>query len=218
MNLNYYNIRKCLPEFLETYYKKPLEGNNHGGMQLPHLFATWYMLRELNPTYIIESGTFKGLGTWVMEQACPKANITSIDVRDQREYISPNVYYEEEDITSYDWDLMLMNKGKKVIHFDDHQNAIERVKWAKRVGFKHLIFEDNYPKGVGNCVSLKQHPEFRDFEYVEFPPIYKTELTRWGTPWTIVTPAPVLTDPADFPEFYEEAQSYTWICYVCLNK
>ncbi len=214
MKLDYSDIRKSIPEFLEVYNKKPLEGDNHGGMQLPHLFATWYMLRELDPDILIESGTFKGLGTWIMEQACD-ASIVSIDIRDQREYISDGVLYFDQDITEYHWPYPI--ELKTVIHFDDHQNALERIKWAREQGVKHLIFEDNYPIGEGNCVSLKQHPEVRDFEYVEFPPVYKTEFTRWKTPWTMETPEPILTDPAMFPEFYKEAQSYTWICYVCVT-
>ena len=47
--------------------------------------------------------------------------------------------------------------------FDDHQNALERVKEGKEFGFKQFIFEDNYPVKQGDCYSLKkafQHAGF----------------------------------------------------------
>ena len=215
MNLKYKEIKKHIPEFLEVYKDRPIE-NNIGGMMLPHLYATWFMLRELNPDIIIESGTFKGLGTWIMEQACPDAKITSIDIRDQREYISKKVFYEDSDITEFDWDLMLMS-GKAVIHFDDHQNALERIIWAKERGFKHLIFEDNYPEGKGDCVSLKQHPEVckKLKQYIEFPPIFRLEYTRWGD--KIPMPEPVCSNVTVINKpFFDESKWYTWIAYVNL--
>ena len=53
-----------------------------------------------------------------------------------------------------DWNHL--PKGDTVLFFDDHQNAYERVKTANRFGFKHLIFEDNYPPLKGDCYSLKK--------------------------------------------------------------
>ncbi len=214
MNLKYKEIRKHIPEFLEVYKNRPIE-NNRGGMMLPHLYATWFMLRDLNPDIIIESGTFKGLGTWIMEQACRKAKIISIDIKDQREYISEKVRYLTEDITKYGpWSNGL--PIKTVIHFDDHMNAIERIKWCKKMGFKHLIFEDNYPAGEGDCVSLKQNPEFvakNTKQYYEFPPIFRPDPTRWG--YSIPMPEPVCSNVTVVNKsFFEEAKWYTWICYV----
>lgn len=46
--------------------------------------------------------------------------------------------------------------------FDDHQNAVERIKSAVNRGFKYLIFEDNYPIGQGDCVTLKQRLSYDD--------------------------------------------------------
>ena len=120
------------------------------------------------------------------------------------------------DITECDLQYLgLFNKKKNVvIHFDDHVNALERIDWCRKMGFKHLIFEDNYPVGKGNCVSLKQHPEVtRTFkQYEEFPPILNMEKDRWGQEWESREP---LFDSVDLPpEFIQEAYSYTWICYV----
>jgi hypothetical protein len=43
-----------------------------------------------------------------------------------------------------------------VVFFDDHVNALERLRLCVNLGFRYLMFEDNYPVGVGDCYSLKQ--------------------------------------------------------------
>ena len=40
--------------------------------------------------------------------------------------------------------------------FDDHQNAYKRLQQCKWFGFRHVVFEDNYPSGQGDSYSLKQ--------------------------------------------------------------
>jgi len=206
--LNYNDIREAIPQFMEVYETRPLRGTNRGGMMLPHLFATWYMIRQLAPKTVVESGVFKGLGTWLIEQVCD--NVHSIDIKlSQREYISRNVKYYDTDFTTLDF------PKDAVIFFDDHQNALDRVRFCKKRGYKHLIFEDNYPVGHGNCISLKQNRLFRYRylkEYVEFPPVFRLKETRWNTVWD--GPEPILTEVDETNEFYTEAYSYTWICYA----
>lgn len=146
-------MKEALPEFLGLLGKLPIS-NNHGGMRAPHLFATWFMLRTLRPTHIVESGVFKGLGTWLLEQAAPEARLYCIDPNPEAiEYRSPRAEYFTRDFSELDWDLP---RATTLLFFDDHQNALSRVALAERLGFSHLIFEDNYPRGKGDCYSLKQ--------------------------------------------------------------
>ncbi|TNE65984.1 MAG: hypothetical protein EP344_02795 [Bacteroidetes bacterium] len=159
----YADMKQAIPEFLEIHAQKPISENT-GGMKAPHLFATWFMLRQLNPQVVIESGVFKGLGTWLIEQAVPDARLYCIDVNlKSREYISPKAVYYNKDFDLVHW-VDIYDKSQALIFFDDHQNAVERIHTAKRLGFKHLIFEDNYPAQSGDCYSLKkafQHAGFR---------------------------------------------------------
>lgn len=149
------DIRNSIPDFMELYKSKPIS-DNQGGMKSPHMFATWYMLKKLNPAVVIESGVWKGQGTWLIEKTLPEAKIYAIDVKlSHREYISKNVIYYQKDFSKIDWSVV-KNKENAVLFFDDHQNALERVKQAKMLGFKHLIFEDNYPASQGDCYSLKK--------------------------------------------------------------
>jgi hypothetical protein len=155
-------MKKMIPEFLELYKQKPVN-DNQGGMKTPHMFATWFMLKKLNPKYVIESGVWKGQGTWLIEKALPSANIYSIDPDlSMREYKSDKVNYFDTDFFAIDWSI-IPDKKDALLFFDDHQNALERIRQGKEIGFRNFIFEDNYPAAQGDCYSLKkafQHSGF----------------------------------------------------------
>lgn len=146
-------LQEKIPEFLRLLAERPFE-DNHGGMRAPHLFATWAMVQALEPTHIVESGVFKGLGTWLLERAAPHARLYCIDPDPQRRlYHSSRAEYFTRDFSELDWDLP---RDKTLLFFDDHQDALARVVLAERLGFAHLVFEDNYPSGRGDCYSLKK--------------------------------------------------------------
>ena len=142
-----------LDEFVSLYQQRPIQDNT-GGMKAPHLFAVWFMARALDPELIVESGIWKGQGTWLIEQACPSARIISLDPDlSKRVYISEKVAYSHLDFSLQDWTDL---PAKSLVLFDDHQNAYRRLQQCHWFGFKHIIFEDNYPALQGDCYSLKK--------------------------------------------------------------
>lgn len=152
---NVNEIRHCILDFLTLYANRPIKDND-GGMVTPHMFATWFMLKKINPKFVVESGIWKGQGTWLIESAAPNATIISLDINlDYRQYISDKVIYYEKDFSKVNWDI-IDNKKETILFFDDHQNAFKRIIQAKKQGFKHLLFEDNYPARQGDCYSLKK--------------------------------------------------------------
>jgi len=225
------DIKCSLDDFLKLYYDRPID-NNSGGMGAPHCFATYFMMKKLNNPFIIESGIWKGQSTWLIENTCPKAELLCIDPNlASRTYISKKATY-----TTQDWSK-LNNNNPMNIHtlcfFDDHQNAVNRIKRAVKLGYKHLIFEDNYPRKQGDCVSLKQTLE-EDKEiakilkehieiYYEFPPVFKQNKTRWGDDWddtNYPTAKPIFDEikgNEKYKLFYDDALGYTWIAYVKLR-
>src|SRR5687768_16319520 len=52
-------IEDSLEPFLEVYARRPVEVNE-GGMRSTDLFALWFVLRELRPELVVESGVNKG--------------------------------------------------------------------------------------------------------------------------------------------------------------
>ena len=221
------DMKNKLEEFSGLYGIRP-EKNNTYGMKSPQLFLSWFIMQAEKPEYIIESGVYKGLGTWFFEKACPGAKIHSIDIAlQQRKYISNNVIYHNKDFLGIDWNVI--EKQKTICFFDDHQNAVERVKFLENSGFKRMIFEDNYPTGQGDCYSFKQAFD-RDGEdaaylrsvlkvYSELPPVFMTEKTRWGDVWSqekYPTPEPLYRNiEKDYLQiFFDEAIYYNWMCYA----
>ena len=148
------DLEVALPQFEHLYGSRPIKDNT-GGMRFPHMFATWFMAKYLSPSLIVESGIYKGQGTWLLEQACPTAKIISIDLNlSQRVYISNNVSYRDRDFSELDWSSMETHSA--LVFFDDHQNAYNRLQLCKWFGFRDVIFEDNYPLSQGDCYSLKK--------------------------------------------------------------
>jgi hypothetical protein len=239
------DMLKHLDEFKTLYESRPIKDNN-GGMKSGHMFSAWYVVKKLKPKYLIESGVWKGLGTWFFEQASPDTKIISIDPSPHfRVYTSPKVTYQTLDFLKTDWDHI--PKEDTMIFFDDHQNFLERLKHAKSLGFKVFMTEDNYPYQLGDCYTPKKilsntryvidldgiktwyDKNDSDLDYFkenvsvyqEMPPLFKSEITRWGDNWdeNYPTPEPLLTinDNEKYPTFFEEKKDYTWICYIELK-
>lgn len=263
-------IQQSIDEFSIIYSERPIK-DNQGGMKAPHMFALWFMVRQLSPDLIIESGVWKGQSTWLLEKACPDAKLISIDLNlGNREYISDNAIYLDRDFSEQDWSEVT---NRSLVFFDDHQNAYKRLQQCKWFGFRHVIFEDNYPVLQGDCYSLKKIFANAGFEpahsqqriinnsfvskrlrsltgliglspieevkvepnnmdsrmvrkhldiYYEFPPVFKTSVTRWGDKWDdslYPTPEPLLQEVTKLSHnaFFDEAVHYTWICYAKLK-
>jgi hypothetical protein len=218
---------ETLPEFAELYKRRPID-DNHGGMKAPQMFAAWMMARKLQPSSIIESGVWLGQGTWFFEEACPTAELICIDPNLQRiQYHSSSAKYTEFDFSKIDWKEHV-DCSNTLCFFDDHQNALDRLRTATPQGFKHLMFEDNYPITQGDCVSLKTILEEEKEEsvtakkylevYYEFPPPVRGDLTRWGDPWineVYPTHPPLITEQvAGYEDYFDGYENYTWICYA----
>lgn len=226
----------ALKEFSEIYINKPID-SNHGGMTSIHGFYAWFMTKQLQPKVIIESGVYFGQGTYFLAAAAPQAKFICIDpIQDQISVIHPNAYYTENDISTIDWKKTLedgnVNPEDVLIFFDDHQDAMERLRWMVQESlFKYAIFEDNYSNGHGDCNSLKKVLEAGQEEDIEFirnnvrvyfecPPIFSSSKTRWNTDWSHYnTKDPLLTEVTEeyMKIFQHEHQDYTWIAGVQLK-
>lgn len=147
------DLRRAIGEFVAVYEARPIR-SNIGGMRFNHSFATWFMLKSLNPSVVIESGVWQGHSTWLIEQACPAAKLYCLDLNfSQLIYRSSSAAYIEKDFSECDWSAV--ERASAVCFFDDHQNAYARLKDLRWAGFTRAIFDDNFPCGEGDCYSLR---------------------------------------------------------------
>jgi len=145
------DLRKSLKQFEVLFKKRPWK-NNTGGMQASHMFASWFVMKKLQPAYVIESGVWRGQTTWLIEKTLPDAKIISLDPNlKKNRYVSKNSIYLRKDFDFINWKNV--PREKTLIIIDDHQNALERIKKAMEFGFIHLVFDDNcapiFVKGSG---------------------------------------------------------------------
>ena len=237
------DLLEHLDEFYELYNQRPIKDNT-GGMKSPHMFSAWYIIKKLSPKFLIESGVWKGLGTWFFRKAIPNTKIISIDPSPHfREYTDSSAIYMTQDFGLADWSRLPV--ADTFLFFDDHQNCMSRLKQAHSIGFRRFIFEDNYPFNQGDCYTPKKILSDRDYVidkdgqrhfftknkedleffksnikiYQEMPPIFKDKQTRWGDAWDEINyPTPLSLLPNDYRDkyktFYNERFDYTWICYL----
>jgi len=152
MKINNDIILINIKNFLKIYKNRPIKNNNHG-MKINHMFAFYYLLKKIKPKYIIESGVFKGQGTWLIETVLPNSKVFSIDLDlAQRTYISKRVKYLDYDFKYFNEKI---EPNKTLAFFDDHTDHLERIKQCKYLNIKHIIFEDNYEIDKGDFNSLK---------------------------------------------------------------
>ena len=227
-----------LEEFSKIYERRPIKINN-GGMKAPQIFFAWFVAKKLQPNLIVESGVWYGQGTWVFEQAAPKAEIYCLDPIPyyERGYKSEKAKYISSDFLQNDWTKL--EKSNSLCFFDDHQDALNRIVKCKQEGFNRIMFEDNYPLGQGDCYSLKKAFDEKDNKqalpglsvkdylnhiidtYFEFPPVFSADENRWGLPWNIYSVSETLLKEVkqEYEKIYlEELDQYTWINYVELKS
>ena len=74
----YDDLISNLKEFSILYQDRPIL-DNQGGQLSAQLFYSWFVAKMMQPEIIIESGVWKGQGTWAFENASPNSTIISLD-------------------------------------------------------------------------------------------------------------------------------------------
>lgn len=172
-------MRSSLQEFATIWKTRPSGAPTLGGVGVNHAFALWFTIRKLKPTYIIETGVYRGFSTWIMRQAAPSARIYCLDpficVRRSTEPMwfgpgkkcwdmhfadqNPNTTFmtgkQFKDFAKVDWDQHIpqTERTSTFVMFDDHMSALRRTKEMIKFGFVHLFYEDNLANG-GGCYSF----------------------------------------------------------------
>lgn len=113
-----------------------------GGSGFNGALQLYVAMRALNPDFVIESGVFRGLTTWVIRQACPRARIFCHDPDlSGLQYRDPQARYSTADWSTADWSML--DPAATVAFFDDHVAQARRVVEAQARGLTRLLFDDD---------------------------------------------------------------------------
>lgn len=225
-----------IDEFEELYNKRPIIDNS-GGTNSSHLFPTFVYCKEKKPKLIIESGIWKGQGTWLFEKAS-NAKIISFDINlNNLQYRSDRATYLQQDIMTSNIDDYIKDYHPDdiLIFLDDHQDFNKRLGFFLDKGIKHIIYEDNYPPEHGDCLSVKKiisgdrQIEESNREkiidciehYEESPPLFDSEKNRFGESWYLYETRKPLLDcdlKEKYLQFYNDRLGYTWLAYIRLKN
>ena len=166
-------IKKYKEEFDKIYINRP-DKKGVGSSRYTNCFWLYAIVKELDLTLIVESGTWKGQSSWIMRQADGTVPIMCFDVSfDNLRWRDPsthNTFYGQYDWIKYTWtDMTHVNC---IIFFDDHISQKQRLQEAYDRGFKQLIFDDNIPDIM---VKIKKNPPSPTLQqlYVSRDPIIK---------------------------------------------
>lgn len=226
------DVRESLDAFLAFYAARPageFEGMNSAG----HL-GVWFLLGRIRPELVIECGVGRGLTTWVLEHTLPGAQLVCLDKDfSRRRYESGKAIYLETGFLEAD----LVPEGEVALAlFDDHGDALPRIRKCRDLGIRHVLFDDNYPEPGGHrhrslAAALRDKAgmapedaslleEALDAYYV-FPPVYD-----WDEPVTLersLILEPSLLGPRDpagggaLEPLARDMAGYRWLTYARLR-
>lgn len=134
-----------LPALVETFWTlipaAPVR-QRRGGSGINGALQLYGTMRALQPRFVIESGVFRGLTTWIIRQACPEAAIfyRDPDLSGLR-YRGSGARYNRADWSTVDWSRL--DPDAMVAFFDDHVAQARRVVEARDLGLTRLLFDDD---------------------------------------------------------------------------
>ena len=129
--------------FFKMYRARPF-GPNKGGSGFHNSFWLYMFSRAFHPKIIVESGAWKGHSSWLLQNACPSADVYSFDISlSKLECNDSRIKFFEMDWDNYDFGAI--DGERSFIFFDCHVNHAKRILEAHKKGFRYLLFDDNPP-------------------------------------------------------------------------
>ncbi|MBL8670035.1 MAG: hypothetical protein JNK11_05235 [Alphaproteobacteria bacterium] len=219
-------VLRAAEAFAPVYAGRPFDNVN--GLIGTGALALYYFIKQVAPPAVIEVGVWRGFSTWVIEQAAPGARIRCHDplfgflslldpAKSQPAYRSPHATYSQREFSCLTDAELGDGRRDAVVFFDDHQDMTARIIQASRMGFRHLVFDDDWP-GPCDHATLAHHLAAGSLSpdvaaavrrYERFPLLW--EPLTWNGATHAALPLPVT--PA-LEQLHAERQFYSWVSYV----
>ncbi|WP_162875469.1 hypothetical protein [Sphingomonas crusticola] len=144
-----FDTAAAVEQFYNAYLNSPFR-TRQGGSRFNNMVLLFLMARSIEPTAIIDSGSFQGASAWALAQGAPKATTISFDIDMSRVlFAHPGVQFVEADWTTYDWATVDMSNA--LAYFDDHIDQVRRTLESSKAGVNVILFDDD--------LSLTAFPE-----------------------------------------------------------
>lgn len=128
-------------DFIALYRRRPVRDNT-GGCGFTGSLSLYLVARLVEPTLVVESGTWQGHSSWLLAEACPGAALHSFDIEhDNLLHRDPRVTYHRCDWLTYP--IEPADPSQSLIFFDDHVSHARRLKEAHGRGFRMAMFDDD---------------------------------------------------------------------------
>ncbi|AYO83385.1 hypothetical protein [Methylobacterium brachiatum] len=145
-----------------------------GGSGFNGALQLYVAMRALKPDFVIESGVFRGLTTWVIRMARPSAQIFCHDPDlSGLHYRDPQARYSTADWSTADWSGI--DPARTVAFFDDHVAQGRRVVEAHARGLTRLLFDDD---AAGHRIHAHGGPAHPTIAMITGP-AHSPEPIRW---------------------------------------
>ncbi len=167
------DVRALVERFWHLIPEAPVR-QRRGGSGFNGALQLYVAMRVLRPDFVIESGVFRGLTTWIIRQACPDAAIFCHDPDlSGLQYRDARARYSREDWSKADWSML--DPAATVAFFDDHVSQARRVVEAKARGITRLLFDDDVPAHRIHSHGGPAHPTIAMITALDTAP----EPIRW---------------------------------------
>lgn len=136
------NLIKEIKKF-EVIFRKSHINDLRGGISYNQALIIFLIIKITNPKFIIESGVWKGFGTYIIDKAREKkSQLYCFDINLKNLiYKSNKANYFEKDIENIKFSF---DPSRTLVIFDDHVSHIDRVKYINKKKIKFSIFDDDY--------------------------------------------------------------------------
>lgn len=181
-------LADLVEEFTDVLASHPLKSPKQC-ISLPEAFWLWYLVRELNPSRVVESGTYEGFSLYFIFRAAPTADIHSFDPIVDPGYRIDGVQYHDTD-----WMEADIEKADMVF-FDDHQDHDMRLKQAIDRDVRYVLLHDNY---------LTPKASHRPIRYTGLP--RKIKYSR---------ELPAIALPRKVTNLCKNSQAHRWLTLAC---
>lgn len=180
-------VKSRMDEFLALHAKHPLPNHHPSYISLSEAFWLWNIVKDLDPSFVVESGSHHGYSAWWLRQALRCSRwLYTFDPNGLPGNWEP-AYWAHYSTTDFAAWQTVDYSNSAFAFFDDHVDQPERLQQASKKGFRDVCFHDVYPQANSAHVSLwrtglPEHAICMQFPILRSPDVFR-EPARSMSAW-----------------------------------